>query len=69
MPIGYYAYVKMLHGFWANSQAPGISDPLSLISSEKMGVSETWCHFSAFQNFCLALDVWHRWKASILGAL
>ena len=41
MPIGYYAYVKMLHGFWANSQAPGISDPLSLISSEKMGVSET----------------------------
>ena len=35
------------------------SDPLPLASSEKMGVSETWCHFSAKQKFWKALK-WHQ---------
>ena len=46
-----------------------ISDPFPLISSKKMRATETWCHFSAFQNFCshcMFDHVWFRWKASIL---
>ena len=52
-----------------------ISDSFPLISSEKMRATETWCHFSAFQNFCphymsdMSDHVRYRWKASILGAL
>ena len=49
-----------------------ISDPLSLISSKKMGVSETLYQLKAFNILCwhmLALDSWYHWKSSMLGAL
>ena len=61
-----YTYVNMLHGFWANSRAPGTSNPLLNIFWEDEGV---WNLMSLERLSMLALHVWYRWQASILGAL